>query len=114
MQPIVVRYRRRDTTWMVTVSGHGRELAATASRIIEARELANEFVAEISSELEIKPIVVHLLDGSAVEFTRAYIAARLFDTTPMKISDATPNANKHDTNGDHPDAGPTDAPKREV
>jgi hypothetical protein len=97
---------------MVTVSGHGREFAATASQIIEARELANEFVAEISSELEIKPIVVHLLDGSAAEFTRAYLAARLFGTTPMKMSGA--NANKHDTNGEHPDDGPTDASKREV
>lgn len=112
MQPIVVRYRRRGKTWLVTVSGHGSELAASASRILEARKLADEFVDTISAELEIKPIVVHLLDNSAVEFTRAYLAARLFGTTPIKISDATPNANKHDTNGEHPD-DPTDASKRE-
>ena len=77
MQPIVVRYTRTDTTWTVTASGYGRDLNATTSGIIEARDRADELVEEITSSFEGTPIVVHLLDESAIEFTRAYLAEQL-------------------------------------
>lgn len=100
MQPIVVRYTRTGTTWTVTASGYGRDLGASTSGIIEARDRADELVEEITSSVEGTPIVVHLLDESAVEFTRAYLAQRLFFSPRGETSDV-----------DRPESSPDD-PRR--
>jgi hypothetical protein len=102
MQPIVVRYTRTDTTWTVTASGYGRDLGATTSGIIEARDRADELVKEITSTFEGTPIVVHLLDDSAIEFTQAYLAERLFLSPRTETSDVDrPESSSDDPRRDH-------------
>jgi len=90
MQPIVVRYAHSNQKWTVEVSGHGRKLSATASTIVEAKDRADHLVKDISSSLPGTPIVVHLIDGSAIEFTRAYLSALLFVST----DDRRPNSER--------------------
>lgn len=77
MQPLVARYARSGSEWVVVVSGEGKALSATASGIVQARGLADQLVAKIVSKTQDNPIVLHLLNDSALEFTRAYLAARL-------------------------------------
>lgn len=80
MQPIVARYARSGSDWVVVVSGEGKALSATASGIVQARGLADQLVAKIVSKPRKDLIVVHLLNDSALEFTRAYLTARLAGT----------------------------------
>ena len=77
MQPMVARYARSGGEWVVVLSGHGKALSATASGIVEARGLADQLVAKIVSESQKDLIVLRLLNDSALEFTRAYLAAHL-------------------------------------
>ncbi len=76
VQTVTATYARTDENWTVRVSGLGRELDAEASGIIAARDRADQLVDELVSGDE-QPTVVHLIDGSAVEFTSTYMAARL-------------------------------------
>ncbi|WP_019808103.1 hypothetical protein, partial [Saccharomonospora halophila] len=76
MQTVTATYARTEENWTVRVSGLGRELDAEASGIIAARDRADQLVDELASGGE-QPTVVHLIEGSAVEFTSTYMAARL-------------------------------------
>ena len=76
MEPIEVNYRSDDGDWAVTVTGLGKTLTATAPGIIAARDRADQLVDKLTPG-ESRRTVVHRLDGSAVEFTTAYLNARL-------------------------------------
>ncbi|WP_420852678.1 hypothetical protein [Saccharomonospora piscinae] len=76
VQTITAQYVRRDEDWAVTVSGLGRTLNGRASGIIAARDRADQFAEQLSPE-GAQPTVVHLLNGSAYEFTSTYMTARL-------------------------------------
>lgn len=68
-------YEQEDDDWTIAVSGRGTRLTATAPGIIAARDRTDQLVEKILPEG--KATVVHLLNGSALEFTAAYITARL-------------------------------------
>jgi len=88
VEPITAFYVQTDDDWTITVSSlgeEGEELTASAPGIIAARDRTDQLVEELTPEG--KPTVVHLLNGSALEFTAAYMTARLTlpETTPLEI-----------------------------
>ncbi|MFC4004796.1 hypothetical protein ACFS2C_24045 [Prauserella oleivorans] len=76
MQAITAVYVQDDEDYTVTVTGMGKELSGKAPGIIAARDRADQLVEKLAPEGE-NPTVVHLLNGSALEFTSVYMAARL-------------------------------------
>ncbi|MFL6145706.1 MAG: hypothetical protein ACJ72N_28060 [Labedaea sp.] len=79
--PIEANYVPDGADWTVTVTGRGRALTATAPGIIAARDRADQLVEELTPD-EAHRTVVHLLNGDAVEFTSAYLTARMSRATP--------------------------------
>ncbi len=79
--PIEVNYTRDGDDWAVQVTGRGQTLTGTAPGLIAARDRADQLVEEIAPE-EGHKTVVHLLDGDALEFTTAYLTARLAKSEP--------------------------------
>jgi hypothetical protein len=89
VEPITAFYVQTDNDWTITVSSlgeKGEELTASAPGIIAARDRTDQLVEKLTPE-EGKPTVVHLLNGSALEFTAAYMTARLTlpEATPLEI-----------------------------
>lgn len=76
MDPITAAYVQDDADWTITVSGLGKTLTARAPGIIAARDRADQLVEKLAPEQNGRT-VVHLLNGSAFDFTAAYIQARL-------------------------------------
>lgn len=73
--PITASYVRDGDSWLVTVDGAGERRTASAPGIIAARDQADQLVAKASGG---EPTtVVHLLNGSAIEFTTEYLHARM-------------------------------------
>lgn len=81
-QPITAVYVRDEEDYTVTVAGEGRELTDKAPGIIAARDRADQLIEKIAPRTgsDEDPTVVHLLNGSAFEFTSAYMTARLSRT----------------------------------
>lgn len=76
---ITASYVHDGDSWLVTVDGAGPRRTASAPGIISARDQADQMVAQASGG---KPAtVVHLLNGSAIEFTTAYLQARMRPST---------------------------------
>ncbi|WP_410670811.1 hypothetical protein [Amycolatopsis sp. cmx-4-68] len=75
VEAITATYVQEDADWAIKVSGRGKELTARAPGIIAARDRADQLVEELGGEG--KTTVVHLLNGSALDFTSAYMTARL-------------------------------------
>lgn len=81
MEAITATYAQDDADWTITVAGQGKELSARASGIIAARDRADQLVEKVSPEQNGRT-VVHLLNGSALDFTAAYMQARLARPVP--------------------------------
>jgi hypothetical protein len=75
VEAITATYVQEDADWAITVSGHGKELTARAPGIIAARDRADQLVEELGGEG--RNTVVHLINGSALDFTSTYMTARL-------------------------------------
>lgn len=75
VEAITATYVQEDADWAITVSGHGKELTARAPGIIAARDRADQLVEELGGDG--RNTVVHLLNGSALDFTQTYMTARL-------------------------------------
>jgi hypothetical protein len=75
VEAITAMYVQEDADWAITVSGHGKELTARAPGIIAARDRADQLVEELGGEG--RNTVVHLINGSALDFTSTYMTARL-------------------------------------
>lgn len=75
-EPIVATYVQEDDDWTITVAGHGKTLTGRAPGIIAARDRVDQLVETLGAEAK-SNTVVHLLNGSALEFTSAYMTARL-------------------------------------
>ncbi|MDX3193180.1 hypothetical protein PV458_32630 [Streptomyces sp. MN03-5084-2B] len=75
VEAITATYVQEDAEWAITVSGRGKELTARAPGIIAARDRADQLVEELA--VDGRTTVVHLLNGSALDFTSAYMTARL-------------------------------------
>lgn len=78
---IEANYVQDGDDWTITVSGRGRELSATAPGIIAARDRTDQLVEELVPN-EKNRTVVHLLNGDALEFTTAYLTARMAKPEP--------------------------------
>jgi len=75
VEAITATYVQDDADWAITVNGRGKELTARAPGIIAARDRADQLVEELAGDG--KTTVVHLINGSALDFTSAYMTARL-------------------------------------
>jgi len=75
VEAITATYVQQDADWTITVSGSGKQLTARAPGIIAARDRADQLVEQLENKG--RTTVVHLLNGSALEFTSAYMTARL-------------------------------------
>lgn len=76
VEPITVHYVSSDEDWQVTVTGRGQEVTGQAPGIIAARDRADQLIEKIAPDEEGRT-AVHLLNGDALEFTTAYINARI-------------------------------------
>jgi outer membrane biosynthesis protein TonB len=82
-EPIEANYEPDGDDWTITVSGRGKQLTAKAPGIIAARDRTDQLAEELAPNEEHRT-VVHLLNGDAVEFTTAYLTARLAKTEPVE------------------------------
>jgi hypothetical protein len=89
-QAITATYAQDNDDWSITVAGLGKEFTARAPGIIAARDRADQLVEKLAGA-EKHLTVVHLLNGSALEFTSAYMIARLTrpTTEPAEPIDTT-------------------------
>lgn len=98
--PIEAHYTPDGDDWTVAVTGRGRTLTGRAPGLIAARDRADQLVEQLTPEEPGRKTVVHLLNGDAVEFTTAYLTARLARTEePAPVE---PSAERPD--GDTPAA----------
>ncbi|WP_018685099.1 hypothetical protein [Actinokineospora enzanensis] len=74
-EPILANYIPDGDDWTVEVKGKGQTLTGTAPGLIAARDRADQLVEKIAAG-DKKRTVVHTLNGDAVDFTAAYLAAR--------------------------------------
>jgi hypothetical protein len=75
-EPIEANYMPEGDDWTITVSGRGKRLTARAPGIIAARDRTDQLVEQLAPDDEYRT-VVHLLNGDAVQFTTAYLTARM-------------------------------------
>lgn len=76
VDPITATYVQENDDWTITVAGLGRKLTGRAPGIIAARDRADQLVEKLQPESKGRT-VVHLLNGSALEFSATYMNARL-------------------------------------
>jgi hypothetical protein len=91
MEPIEANYVPDGDDWNITIVGRGKTLTAKAPGLIAARDRADQLVEELAGD-EQKRTVVHRLDGDALEFTAAYLNARL--AKPMEPASAPSTSSK--------------------
>ncbi|EHR52226.1 hypothetical protein SacmaDRAFT_4030 [Saccharomonospora marina XMU15] len=108
VQTITATYAQDKDDWTVTVAGLDRKLSGKAPGIIAARDRADQLVEKLVPE-GTRPTVVHLLNGSALEFTSAYIAARLARTEPSEEVEAEADGRRRPV---AENATPAPAPKQ--
>ena len=88
VEAITATYVEHDDDWSVTVTGMGEELTEHAPGIIAARDQADQLIESLKpDDGETETVVVHLLHGSALEFTTAYMTARLSRTTDLDTTE---------------------------
>lgn len=103
--PIEVNYVPEGDDWQVTVSGRGQRLTGKAPGLIAARDRADQLVEKVAPAEKFRT-VVHLLNGDALEFTTAYLTARL-----GKPSDAEPAKPAAEATAAKPSPTPKPKPK---
>lgn len=77
MEPIEANYLPDGDDWAITVTRAGKTLSGTAPGLIAARDRADQLVEKLAPADEKHHTVVHMIDGNALEFTSAYLTARL-------------------------------------
>lgn len=85
--PIEVNYIPDGDDWTVTAKGRGQTLTGRAPGLIAARDRADQMVEKLAPD-EKHRTVVHTLNGDAVEFTTAYLTARLAKPEPVAVAEA--------------------------
>jgi hypothetical protein len=90
--PIEAHYTPDGDDWAVAVRGRGRTLTGRATGLIAARDKADQLVEQIAPDESGHKTVVHLLNGDAVEFTTAYLTARLARTEEPPAAPVAPVA----------------------
>jgi outer membrane biosynthesis protein TonB len=111
--PIEVNYTPDGDDWTVAVKGRGQTLTARAPGLIAARDRADQLVEKIAPDEPGHKTVVHLLNGDAVEFTTAYLTARLAKTEPAKPLEVPAQADKAEQKeAAPPSPSPAPSPER--
>lgn len=92
--PIEAHYTPDGDDWTVAVTGRGKTLTGRAPGLIAARDRADQLVEQLAPEEVGHKTVVHMLNGDAVEFTTAYLTARLARTEepPLEVPAPEPAA----------------------
>jgi len=93
MDPIQADYERDGDDWTIKVSTGGKSLTGQAPGLIAARDRADQLVEKLVPGVE-HPTVVHLLNGDALEFTTAYLNARLAPAEKVPEQAAAPVQDK--------------------
>ncbi|WP_156755717.1 hypothetical protein [Actinokineospora pegani] len=75
-EPIVANYTPDGDDWKVEVTGGGQVHTETAPGLVAARDEAERLAERIAPGDQPRTIV-HTIDGDALEFTTAYLNARL-------------------------------------
>ena len=84
-EPITAVYvQEDDEDWTITVEGYGKKLTGRAPGIIAARDSVDQLVESLGPDAK-GATVVHLLNGSALEFTATYMTARLARPEPAPL-----------------------------
>jgi hypothetical protein len=83
--PITASYVQENDDWTIKVAGLGKTLTARAPGIIAARDRTDQLVEKLGPEAK-GATVVHLLNGSALEFTTVYMTARLSRPEPAPLT----------------------------
>lgn len=73
-EPILADYRLDDGKWTVEVTCRGKTLRAKAASLVAAKARATRLAERLAPD-EDSRTVVHTLDGDAVKFTDALLAA---------------------------------------
>jgi hypothetical protein len=97
--PIEAHYTPDGDDWSVAVTGRGRTLTGRAPGLIAARDRADQLVEQLAPQETGHKTVVHMLNGDAVEFTTAYLTARLTrseDPAPQEPEAPVPGAEPAD------------------
>jgi len=87
--PFEVNYVPDGDDWQVTVVGRGQRMTGKAPGLIAARDRADQLVEQMAPGEQFRT-VVHLLNGDAVQFTTAYLTARLAKPTTTSATTPTP------------------------
>jgi hypothetical protein len=114
--PIEAHYTPDGDDWAVAVKGRGRTLTGRAPGLIAARDKADQLVEQLTTDESGRKTVVHLLNGDAVEFTTAYLTARLARTEdpapePKPPEKAASDQKAKDVPAPSPSPEPDQAPK---
>lgn len=115
-EPIEANYVPDGDDWTITISGRGKRLTAKAPGIIAARDRTDQLVEELAPDEEHRT-VVHLLNGDALEFTTAYLTARMAKPEPVEGTAAQTEEKPARTvpsprpRADHQPAAPADVPE---
>lgn len=88
-EPIEANYKPDGDDWTITVSGRGKQLTARAPGIIAARDRTDQLAEQLAPDEEHRT-VVHLLNGDALQFTSAYLTARLAKPEPAATPEPAP------------------------
>jgi hypothetical protein len=104
--PIEANYAPDGDDWTVTVKGRGKTLNGRAPGLIAARDRADQLVEQLTSEESGRKTVVHMLNGDAVEFTTAYLTARLARTEEPPVETPEPETTENETKDEVPAPAP--------
>jgi hypothetical protein len=108
--PIEAHYTPDGDDWTIAVTGRGRTLTGRAPGLIAARDRADQLVEQLAPEESGRKTVVHMLNGDAVEFTEAYLTARLAREPAEPLEEPT----AEDTPKDEGQEAPPPAPSAEA
>ncbi|MTD58393.1 hypothetical protein [Amycolatopsis pithecellobii] len=106
-EPIMASYVQEDDDWAITVAGQGKTLKGRAPGIIAARDNVDQLVESLGPDAK-SATVVHLLNGSALEFTAAYMTARL--TRPDAVPEPAKSPEKAQPEAAASDGEPSESP----
>ncbi|MFL6122854.1 hypothetical protein [Actinophytocola sp.] len=116
--PIEAHYTPDGDDWAIAVKGRGRTLTGRAPGLIAARDRADQLAEELASDDVGRRTVVHMLNGDAVEFTTAYLTARLARTEepptpePAETEDGASASEQGSSSEGAEDGAPAPTPSR--
>jgi outer membrane biosynthesis protein TonB len=109
-EAIEANYVPDGDDWTITITGRGKTLTAKAPGIIAARDRTDQLVEQLAPEEKTRT-VVHLLNGDAVEFTTAYLTARMTKSEPPAEPEPKPEAAAAPEPKPEPVRKPTPSPR---